>query len=247
MTRASAKAPADRRRSIIEATIPLVLEHGFGVTTKQIADAAGVAEGTIFRYFETKRSLLHDVLLEVTDPRGLFERFAQIDLARPLDERLALVVDILLDAGQRVQFTMAMLAAREARRPGFARTRFGPGDEGRGRSRFDPEAEGCPGQPGLDSGDQDHYDRSHLLPGADDRRGQARVAVEANAQALLEAIAEVLRPDLGPRAETAAVVARALVFAGLAPTTAHPLLRQPDQLVALIKGALGLDRPVAPV
>jgi AcrR family transcriptional regulator len=48
-----------RRAEIIEAAARLFAQHGFrGATTRQIAREAGVAEGTLFRYFPTKRHLL---------------------------------------------------------------------------------------------------------------------------------------------------------------------------------------------
>jgi len=48
----------DRRAQIIEAVTPAVLEHGLAITTRQLADAAGVAEGTLFKAFGDKESLL---------------------------------------------------------------------------------------------------------------------------------------------------------------------------------------------
>ena len=43
----------NRRRAIVEAITPLLIEHGGGVTTRQMAEAAGIAEGTIFPSFLT--------------------------------------------------------------------------------------------------------------------------------------------------------------------------------------------------
>ena len=58
MPRAPRLCVEDRRRELAQATLPLVIEHGRAVTTRQIAQAAGVAEGTIFRVFDTKDDLV---------------------------------------------------------------------------------------------------------------------------------------------------------------------------------------------
>ncbi|WP_376791816.1 TetR/AcrR family transcriptional regulator [Thermoflexus sp.] len=48
-----------RRAQILEAAARVFARYGFrGSTTRAIAQAAGVAEGTLFRYFPTKRHLL---------------------------------------------------------------------------------------------------------------------------------------------------------------------------------------------
>src|SRR3954466_10973447 len=56
--RAAPMAPDERRQAIVDVVVPLLLQHGDGVTTKQIAEAAGIAEGTIFRVFPDKAALL---------------------------------------------------------------------------------------------------------------------------------------------------------------------------------------------
>ena len=42
-SRARRLAPEDRRRALVDATLPLVREHGLAVSTRQIAEAAGGA------------------------------------------------------------------------------------------------------------------------------------------------------------------------------------------------------------
>src|SRR4051812_46946640 len=71
---------------IIEATIPLLLEHGDMVTTREIADAAGIAEGTIFRAFADKDELLGAVIDAALDPEPLERALAKIDPTLPLPE-----------------------------------------------------------------------------------------------------------------------------------------------------------------
>jgi AcrR family transcriptional regulator len=52
-----------RREHILETALKLFARHGFdGTSTKQIAQAAGIAEGLIFHYFPTKDDLLNAVL-----------------------------------------------------------------------------------------------------------------------------------------------------------------------------------------
>jgi AcrR family transcriptional regulator len=93
--RAKALSPEDRRAEIVAATLPLVLTHGAGVTTRQIAEAAGIAEGTIFRVFPDKESLLAAVFESALDPTTADAALAAIDPGLPLADRLIAAVDIL--------------------------------------------------------------------------------------------------------------------------------------------------------
>lgn len=72
----------------MSAAKPVLLEHGPATTTRMIADAAGIAEGTIFRVFESKDELVRAVLTEAFDPTPLLEALTAIDLEQPLAARL---------------------------------------------------------------------------------------------------------------------------------------------------------------
>lgn len=53
----------ERRRLIVEAAVALFSQKGFrGTTTKEIAEAAGCSEATIFKHFATKHELYSAIL-----------------------------------------------------------------------------------------------------------------------------------------------------------------------------------------
>ena len=56
----------DKRNAILAATTDLVAELGLGAATAEIAKRAGVPNGSVFTYFETKTELLNVLYLELT-------------------------------------------------------------------------------------------------------------------------------------------------------------------------------------
>jgi len=93
--RAAPLPPDERRRAIVDAVVPLLAEHGRGVTTKQIAACAGIAEGTIFRVFESKDQLVDEALVSAFAPGPFLEQLSRVDRDRPLRDRLVDVVTLL--------------------------------------------------------------------------------------------------------------------------------------------------------
>jgi AcrR family transcriptional regulator len=87
--------PEERRAAIVAATVPLLLAHGPAVTTRQIAEAAGVAEGTIFRVFPDKEAVVDAAIEAAFDPRPIVVAMRGIDLSLSLEDRLVLAVDVL--------------------------------------------------------------------------------------------------------------------------------------------------------
>jgi len=118
--RASALPAEERRAAIVLATLPLLYEHGEMVTTRQIAKACGIAEGTIFRVFADKDELLSATLEAAMDMAALEATLTAIDpdldfegqvlaAADAIGKRVADIWQLVSNLGPRLQ--------RQARRP----------------------------------------------------------------------------------------------------------------------------------
>jgi len=117
-------APEDRRAALVEATLPLLCEHGMAVTTRQIAEAAGVAEGTIFRAFPDKNSLLLATAIRGIGPDGDRPVLSGVDAGLDLRDRLAQAIDLfttgMRSRGRLPEVAQAMMANPDARDEMFA-------------------------------------------------------------------------------------------------------------------------------
>ena len=94
MVRATPLSPDERRKAIIDVTIQLLRDHGRETTTKQVAEAAGIAEGTIFRVFESKHELFLQALETAFDPHDFLDLLDQIDTDLPVREKLVQIATL---------------------------------------------------------------------------------------------------------------------------------------------------------
>lgn len=80
---------------IVDAALPLLLEHGERVTSRQIAEAAGIAEGTIFRAFRDKDELVAAVIEAALDQQPLEDAVDAVDPELAFDDAVDAVIVIL--------------------------------------------------------------------------------------------------------------------------------------------------------
>ncbi|MEV1172458.1 helix-turn-helix domain-containing protein [Nonomuraea sp. NPDC049784] len=109
--RAPAMSPEQRREMIVRAALPLVVEYGTSVTTAQVARAAGIGEGTIFRAFGDKDALLAACMAEALRPDDTLAHVASISLDLPLEERLVEASEALRGYLARMGAVAGALAA----------------------------------------------------------------------------------------------------------------------------------------
>ncbi|HSL26520.1 MAG TPA: TetR/AcrR family transcriptional regulator [Acidimicrobiia bacterium] len=107
--RATAMAPADRRQAIVRAVTPLLIEKGSSVTTREMAEAAGIAEGTIFRVFPDKFTLIHEVIKTSMDPIPVQKALSEIYPSAPIEVQLAEAARIILERFQNIVALMSIL------------------------------------------------------------------------------------------------------------------------------------------
>ncbi len=107
--RASPMPSEERRASIVAAALPLLRRHGAGVTTAQIATAAKVAEGTLFRCFADKDALIAAALHHAFDPASAEAELRAIERGLCLRDQMIAAVEIMQRRVEQVWHLMSML------------------------------------------------------------------------------------------------------------------------------------------
>lgn len=129
--RANPLGAPERRRAIMAATERLLVERGKDVSTREIAEAAGIAEGTIFRVFATKDAIIDAIFVDAFDDTAARESLRRECAGMAFDECLLAIVTSLQTRMRRVLALIAAVGFRdppdesemlEQRRLGYAAT-----------------------------------------------------------------------------------------------------------------------------
>lgn len=111
-TKRAPPLPADQRRAaILEAVVPLLVQRGAAVTTKELAAAAGVAEGTLFSVFDGKHDLLVAAIEMDLDPTWLVEAIERGASERDVQATLRAAAGAILPRVEEVHALAAALRA----------------------------------------------------------------------------------------------------------------------------------------
>ena len=138
-------APEQRRAAIVGSTLALIRQHGAQVSTRQIAEAAGVAEGTIFRVFPNKDALICAAKDAAFDPGPVVQQIRAVPADQPLEQRLLQVASILQERLRSVIELLTVL--RLGAPPGEGREARADTGAARAASRAGPEVTGHPPRP----------------------------------------------------------------------------------------------------
>lgn len=215
--RARPLPPEERRASLVAAAIPLISEHGLKVTTKQIAQAAGVAEGTIFRVFADKTELVQAAIASAFDPEQTLAELGAIDIDLSLHDRCMAITTVL--RGRLMAVFKIMVAVRMA--PG--QTKYRP------KYNYTPQ-EGQATPPDARGGHVGSVAQGAGTPASHGIPGPHGAPVDPQTERIFAEVVRLLEPDRDQFTlpiEQVAHLLRLLTFSG-----SHPFISEGNVLTA---------------
>lgn len=111
---------SEKEKKILEAAITVFSEKGFSAaTTNEIARNAGIAEGTIFRYFKTKKDILRGIMIQTINIMGgklVIQPLEKILLTSDKVDIRQIIKDVIYDRIKLLDtiFPMARIVLTEA-------------------------------------------------------------------------------------------------------------------------------------
>src|SRR5690606_19518966 len=118
----------DRRAAIMDAVVPLLIARGRSVTTRQIAEAAGVAEGTIYAVFENKEELISACVHRYLDGANQAAPVRAIVPRASLGDLIEEIIDVIRKRITEAFALLALLRSTPGAKPRDMRRR--PQDDG---------------------------------------------------------------------------------------------------------------------
>jgi AcrR family transcriptional regulator len=217
--------PDQRRAAILDAVVPLLVQHGAAVTTKELAVAAGVAEGTLFTVFSGKRDLLIAAIERDLDPAPVVAGIAGAAVHPTFHDAAVAAAQVVLPRVEEVHALAAALRSiPETGPPGRTDGRTGGRTSGRTGGRTGGHVTDRPG-----------------------RRQVPPAAAEAWHAAVLAALHDLTAPHASTLALEPGRVAAAFLALLLASRPHYGALNPPlsaQEIVhVLVHGVQASDRP----
>ncbi len=107
---------AERRLAIMSVTERLLVERGSDVSTREIAEAAGIAEGTIYRVFATKDAIIDAIFIDAFDTDSDWVKLAAVRC----DDLETCLVELVALLKKRIERILALFGAVGFRQPAGA-------------------------------------------------------------------------------------------------------------------------------
>ncbi|WP_177232273.1 TetR/AcrR family transcriptional regulator [Agromyces sp. CF514] len=103
----------ERRASIMDAAVPLLVQYGRDVTSKQLAEAAGVAEGTLYSVFQDKDELIHDSIHRHIEATSMVDAIREIPASAELEDVIRTIVELTQHRTEQIFALVAILGFHE--------------------------------------------------------------------------------------------------------------------------------------